>query len=148
MKTKLIKFTFLLSLLSLASCSSMYNPFSSSSKMEREPATLTTTKQNGSMTTTTEENAPGGSVGGSLSNSMDEFDKTKMFHALDKPLGKASEWTNQSTNIHYTVVPTEKVEINGNPFCRRYNVTAQRGGNSRQFSGTACVGADSNWQTV
>lgn len=79
-------------------------------------------------------------------NSMDEGDKSKMWKALDKPVGKSSSWVNPSTGISYTVVPEAKISVSGNPFCRRYSVTAEKNSNQRQFSGTACVGADSNWQ--
>lgn len=78
--------------------------------------------------------------------SMDVVDKSKLSHALDKPLGKSTQWTNGNTGISYTVTPTEKVTINGNSFCRKYKIVANKGKHSQEFDGTACVGADSNWK--
>jgi surface antigen len=80
--------------------------------------------------------------------SMDSSDKSKMSHALDKPLGKSTHWVNESTGVAYTVVPTGKVSINGNPYCRRYTTTSEKGDRKRENSGTACVGSDSNWESI
>lgn len=89
-------------------------------------------------------------VGGHAARGMDSIDRSKLWHALDKPIGKTTSWTNASSNMSYTVVSTEKVTINGNNFCRRYQVTATPigGGNSRVTGGTACVGSDGNWEAV
>lgn len=79
---------------------------------------------------------------------MDGNDNVKMTRALDKPLGKATTWSNGRTGTTYTVTPTSKVTINGNPFCRRYTTTIMRNGSSREQSGTACVASDGNWHPL
>lgn len=88
-------------------------------------------------------------VGGSIQKSMDVNDKTKMFRALDKPVGKATQWTNQYTQVSYTVVPVRKLAVKGNPFCRQYRVTSVKNAITQEINGTACVSAtDSSWQVV
>lgn len=87
-------------------------------------------------------------IGGSIGRAMDSVDKEKFSHALDKSLGKSTKWSNAVTSITYTVTPTKKVIIQGNSFCREYTVKEERGTNSREFNGTACVDATSNWIAV
>lgn len=87
-------------------------------------------------------------ISGHLSSSMDELDKSKMWHALDNPIGKSSQWVNGKTGVEYTVVPTKKVSINDNQFCRHYTTTAKKSGRSKQISGVACVSSDGNWHSV
>ena len=41
------------------------------------------------------------SIGGAVEERMDEADKTKMLHAMDKAPGKATHWLNAHTNINY-----------------------------------------------
>lgn len=88
-------------------------------------------------------------VGGRSAHAMDSIDRSKLWHALDKPIGKSTSWSNASTHMNYTVVPTQKVTINGNNFCRKYQVTATvQGGSSNVTEGSACVGSDGNWEAV
>ena|SRR3990167_671353 len=84
-------------------------------------------------------------VGGNLANAMDTADKKKLAHALDKPVGKSTQWKNEQTGIAYTAIPTRKLTLNNNPFCRAYSVTATRSESTRQINGTACVGRDGGW---
>lgn len=87
-------------------------------------------------------------VGGNMRTAMDSVDRTKLSHALDSPPGKSTRWTNEVTGINYTVTPTQKLSINGNPYCRKYTVIASKGGKTREIRGTACVTADGSWQSV
>ena len=87
-------------------------------------------------------------IGGAIGKSMDSVDKEKFSHALDKPLGKSTQWKNAISGMTYTVVPTRKVVINNNSFCREYTVKEEKGDKSREFNGTACVDANSNWIAV
>lgn len=87
-------------------------------------------------------------IGGTLAQGMDGNDRVKMTRALDKPLGKSTEWENGRTGTKYTVIPVSKVTINGNPFCRRYTTTVTRNGNSSEQNGTACVASDGNWHPL
>lgn len=81
--------------------------------------------------------------------SMDSADRMKMSRALDNPPGKSSHWVNPSSGVSYTLVPTHKVVMNGNPYCRQYTLTATgSGGSSHQSTGTACVSSDGSWQAV
>lgn len=87
-------------------------------------------------------------VSGDIGGRMDAIDRSKLSHALDRPLGKSTSWTNVNTGINYTVVPVRKVTVNGNSFCRQYQVTASRDGKERNTDGTACVASDGQWQSV
>jgi len=89
------------------------------------------------------------SVASDIEKSMDENDKFKMSHALDKSLGKPTHWMNDHTKISYTVTPVKKLSMNGNKICRKYTIMSVRGTNKNETIGTACVSAeDSNWQIV
>src|SRR5579885_991768 len=81
----------------------------------------------------------GGEIG---LKSMDEQDKSKMSHALDSGTGKSTHWANGATGINYTVTPVKKVVIQGNPFCRQYNVVVEKGNYKKEINGTACVTTD------
>jgi surface antigen len=87
----------------------------------------------------------GGEIG---LKSMNEEDKSKMSKALDAALGKSTRWENGITGIHYTVTPTQKETIQGNPFCRQYQVIAMKGENRKVINGTACVTTDGSWHTI
>lgn len=83
------------------------------------------------------------------SNAMDKNDLEKMSHALDKPLGKSTSWANSMTNTNYTVTPTQKVSISGNPYCRKYTTVAVKNDQSNESTGTACVVATTGvWEAV
>lgn len=133
---------------SLAACST-WNDWGSNTPSEKSQREM---KQNqsgqanqGPVSNPAAQNA----VGGHAAREMDSIDRSKLWHALDKPIGKSTTWTNGNTSMSYTVVPTEKITVNGNTFCRRYQVTATpMGGSSRLTTGTACVGADGNWEAV
>jgi surface antigen len=90
----------------------------------------------------------GVAVGGSVGQSMDAFDRVKLSHALDKAPGKPSTWVNELTSTEYTVTPIKKVTVHGNTFCREYQAIAQKGGNKRETTGTACVAGDGSWSEV
>lgn len=126
--------------LNLAACSTLFSSDNSGATRDG--------KVTSASTTTGTATASGEAVGGNISRSMDEADKSKLWHALDKPLGKSTQWVNTNTGTSYTVIPTEKLSINGNPYCRRYSVTSTRGGNTHEINGTACVSATSNWEAV
>lgn len=87
-------------------------------------------------------------VSGDVGGRMDAIDRSKLSHALDRPIGKATSWTNANTGVTYTVVPVRKVTVNGNSFCRQYEVRASRGESQKNLDGTACVASDGQWQSV
>lgn len=79
---------------------------------------------------------------------MDEADRNKLSHALDKAPGKATHWVNANTGIAYTVVPIKAVTIGDNHNCRKYSVLTVNGSSRHESLGTACVGDDSAWKAV
>jgi surface antigen len=95
-------------------------------------------------TTTTDAGTTSTPVG----NGMSASDQNKLSHALDAPLGQPTSWVSESNGTSYTVVPTTKVTINGNPYCRKYNVKAERAGRSSAYTSTACVSSDSSWKVA
>jgi len=119
----------------LAACTGYTNPFTGNAP----------TGQEGTLGAGTR---PGVAIGGSVSHSMDAFDRTKLNHALDKAPGTTTEWTNENTGTHYAVTPIKKTTVNGNSLCREYRVISTKGSNSQESSGTACVAADGAWSEV
>lgn len=87
----------------------------------------------------------GGAIG---VGSMTADDRSKLARALDAGTGKSTQWQNGVTGITYSVTPTRKVEIKGNPFCREYSVTATKNGQPRTINDTACVTTDGTWHSV
>lgn len=106
---------------------------------------LVAVDQTGKETNVNVTMAGGGEIG---LRSMDSDDKTKMSRALDAGTGKATHWSNGATGVSYTVTPIKKVVIQGNPFCREYSVVAEKGSNTKETHGTACVTTDGSWHTV
>lgn len=117
-------------------CSSLH--FGSSQSTEQAPAASNTV---GGLTAPTNA-AP------VSERSMDEIDRNKLSHALDAGIGKATSWVNTATGARYTVVPTQKVSVGGNPFCRKYKIATERNGSSKEVEGTACVATDGAWHPV
>ncbi|MBA3660394.1 MAG: hypothetical protein H0W64_01570 [Gammaproteobacteria bacterium] len=169
MKSRVLKYSVLALSISLSGCSwdlfnSQSNPpaarqtaYRSNAQVIKQTETINTAVAQPNNSTPPVNNidsppppvmASQGEMGGNLSRAMDSIDKSKLSHALDKPVGKSSQWTNDSTGTKYTVIPVEKVTIEGNSYCRRYRTTAQRNGNANESVGVACVGADGNWQQV
>lgn len=130
-------------LMGLTACTS--NPITQQQAMNETTTPAVTT---GNELTNTPGVDTNKTVGGNIGQSMDSADQRKMSKALDKPLGKETTWQNLSSGISYIVVPTAKTEVNGNRLCRKYNTTATRGGETQQFTGTACITADGNWHPV
>lgn len=153
-KTLLPRITVILSVMLLSSCSSL--PFGSTPSADQPvvPTTQVDAATNGTTpaasapdetpTTTTDAGTTNAAVGGGMSAS----DQGKLSHALDAPLGQPTTWVSETNGTTYTVVPTAKVNINGNPYCRKYNVKSEKGSQSNAYTGTACVSADSSWKVA
>ena len=89
----------------------------------------------------------GAYIGGAIGKNMDETDRLKMNRALESnPQGQPAYWQNQHTGDSYTVVPTQNVTVDGNPYCREYRTTAIIAGKKQQMYGTACRQRDGSWQ--
>lgn len=122
----------------LSACSSLSSHQESSTKQHSQAMQANATTSSGTTS--------GPSV---RTSSMDENDQAKLSRALDKPIGKSTQWINANTGASYTVVTTQKLTVNGNPFCRKYTITVMHNGASHETNGTACVAANSsNWETV
>jgi surface antigen len=147
------KVAFILLVASLTGCSGGIPGFSSSSSSDNSKASSLETK--GVVGTSVDEQGREKNVNVTMTGgseiglrSMDSEDKSKMSHALDAGTGKPSHWENGATGIGYTVTPTRKVEVQGNPFCREYSVTANKGSFTRTMIGTACVTTDGSWHAI
>lgn len=139
--------------LTLTACSS--NMFNFSSYNAPKTTHVPGVKVNGQEAGASELGSPSsanlpeaGPLAGGIEKSMDSNDRSKLNHALDNGIGKSSQWVNQNTGVTYSVVPTKKMTVGGNPYCRQYTVSAARGGKTQEKTGTACVSADSSWRTV
>lgn len=136
----------------LSSCSNQSGFLFSGSNPEAEEAAQegkglvgTSVDKSGNETNTKITMTGGGEIG---VRSMNADDRLKMSRALDAGIGKSTHWQNGVTGVGYTVTPTQKVTVRGNPFCRQYTVQAERKGFSRNISGTACVTTDGTWHTI
>lgn len=147
---KIVAMIIILASVTLTACSSFDNWNGGSSKNSRQQSKAGTASNMGQTSNEPMSNpAAQKAVGGHAARAMDSIDRSKLWHALDKPIGRATSWVNASTGMNYTVVPTQKITINGNNFCRKYQVTARvQGGGSNVTEGTACVGPDGNWEAV
>lgn len=130
--------------LTLAACSSMYSQQQSSGQV------VATGGAQGekAIELSGEPVAATPPLAGNIEGSMDSNDRNKLSRALDGGIGKATTWTSSATGITYTVVPTRKISVGGNNLCRKYTITATRGGSQQQVSGSACVASDGAWHTV
>lgn len=144
MKTALINATLVLAAFSLTACSN--NPFNTYPEPDRPAdryvAQRIQESDKGSNTAVANNAAI---QEGPVGSNMDANDRSKMMHALDNAPGKSTHWVNDNTGVSYTVVPTKKISLSGNPYCRTYETTAAKGDKEHKTYGTACVGTDGNW---
>jgi surface antigen len=88
-------------------------------------------------------------IGGAVEQAMDETDRSKMMHAMDKAPGKSTHWTNVNTHMQYTVTPIKKIHFQDKDYCRQYQMTAMDANEKEQsVQGVACIASDGNWHTV
>ena len=97
---------------------------------------------------TEETVAAGPLISGAIGNAMDSNDKLKLSRALDHPPGKSTHWMNPTTGMSYKVTPVRKIKVDGNPYCREYQMSVTTNGKLEEQNGTACVGEDGNWRPV
>lgn len=90
----------------------------------------------------------GALVGGVIGKSMDDNDKSQMNAAMNNQSGKPTHWTNKKTGATYTVVPTSRITVNGNPNCRKFYTTAIINGKHQRVYGVACPDAKGVWHSV
>jgi surface antigen len=106
-------------------------------------------ESNTTLPSTSDAGIGGTSIGGAVEQGMDETDKSKMLHAMDKAPGKSTHWLNAHTQIKYTVIPTKKVRIQDKNYCRQYEMTAIDTNDREQtVQGVACIASDGNWHTL
>lgn len=147
MEKVLTKLSALVMCFGLAACAQPSQPSQSASHVSAA-TTMTTGTKTVAQTNTNTNSMSGGSIGGYLRSAMDENDKSKLSHALDKSPGKETHWVNQNSSISYTVVPTRALSINGNAHCRKYSITAINSGHTEKSLGTACVDSDGSWKSA
>lgn len=151
MQKTVLKAALVILIAGLTSCSNYMSDMSgepsdlTSPSLARQGVVAKSVDQAGNETNVNVTMTGGGEIG---AKSMTADDKVKMSRALDAGTGKATHWQNGATGISYTVTPIKKVVIQGNPFCRSYSVVAERGGRTKESSGTACVTTDGSWHTV
>lgn len=152
MRNVLMKISLVVMASVLAACSSMQGvstaPTTSAATEQeqmRNEVVGKTVDQAGKETSVNITMQGGGDIG---LKSMNAADKTKMSRALDAATGKATHWQNGATGIEYTVTPVRKVVIEGNPFCREYQVLVEKDQYKKEFHGTACVTKDGAWHTI
>lgn len=90
----------------------------------------------------------GALIGGAIGKNMDENDAAKTNAALNQQIGQPTHWTNPKTGVSYTIVPTKRMTVNGNPNCVKYYTTAVVNGKSQRVYGAACRASNGTWQPV
>jgi surface antigen len=106
-------------------------------------------QQTPALASVTDSNIGGTSIGGAVERAMDEADRSKMMHAMDKAPGKSTHWVNANTQIEYTVTPVRKVRIEDKNYCRQYQMTAVDTNEREQnVQGVACIASDGNWHIL
>ncbi len=155
MTMKVIKLVALCAILGLSACSSLSSlygdtdaPAPIANPTPEQVNSSTILDPNGNPIPVQPVATTGESIGGNAERSMDNNDRIKMSRALDKAPGTAVTWTNRATGIRYTVTPIKKVVLNGNPYCRQYSISANRGSQVSSVGGTACIGQSGNWESV
>lgn len=90
----------------------------------------------------------GGIVGNQIGRYMDRQDRANMRRAvINTPLGKQASWTNQHSDITYTVRPIRNYHDEGR-YCREYRTTIEINGKPRKAYGNACRQPDGSWKIV
>lgn len=144
-----VKLVFIMLATAVTGCSNMPTipGFGSTKTVSQESKGLvgTSVDKTGKQTTVNVTMSGGGDIG---VRSMDGNDKIKMSRALDAAPGKATHWENGTSGIGYTVTPIKKVVIQGNPFCREYEVTVTKGNYKKEIRETACITSDGSWHTI
>lgn len=149
MQKALVRLVLIIVAASLAGCTTMPNmPGFGPAKTEKQEGSglmATSVDKTGRKTNVNVTMTGGGDIG---VKSMDGNDKVKMARALDASPGKATHWENGSSGISYTVTPIRKVVIQGNPFCREYEVAVMKGEYKKVIREKACVTTDGSWHTI
>jgi surface antigen len=155
MKTVLSRLVMLAAIVTIAGCSSHSNNQSSFSQSLSNMFQSSTASQSTTTAATApiagpaaDSDTPAIAMGGSMRAAMDNVDKSKLSHAMDKSPGKSTHWVNSANGTKYTVTPVRAVSVNGNHYCRQYSLSAERSGKTRTTTGVACVGDDTNWKDV
>lgn len=90
--------------------------------------------------------AAGALIGNRIGRKLDEADRGCVGHALEigKP-GQHITWTNESSGVHYDMVPGEDRERNGVP-CREFTLVAVSGSAKSSKRGLACQSQSGVWK--
>jgi len=142
--------TGILVLCTLVSCSSNNQKQSKSLKPKNymqptepgaNPATVETNQEERTITS---------KIGGPVGYSMDRYDNSQVFQALEhNPTNSPSKWTNAAIGAAYTIVPvSEMIKVGKNKSCKNYRVTVMMTGQTKKHYGTACQMQDDTWKEV
>ncbi len=87
----------------------------------------------------------GSMIGGAIGQNMDDNDRLKAQHALERTrTNESSSWTNPDSGNRYTVTPTRTYNQGGRD-CREYTTRAYINGRKEVIHGTACRQSDGSW---
>jgi len=88
----------------------------------------------------------GSIVGNQIGRYMDRQDAANMRTAIvNTPVGEEATWTNERTDITYTVKPVRNYH-EGEHYCREYQTTILVGGRPKNAFGRACRMPDGQWR--
>lgn len=91
----------------------------------------------------------GSMIGKKLGKHMDEKDRKKTAHMLERnPTGQSAQWTNPDTGYQYTATPTRTYKAKTGRPCREFTMDANIGGRMEQVYGKACRQPDGSWKII
>lgn len=94
----------------------------------------------------------GGLLGSSIGSSLDKADMAYANQAAQRansaPIGQAITWNNPQSGNSGTITPVRDGYANNNRYCREYQQTITVGGKKESGYGTACQGANGDWEIV
>ena len=88
----------------------------------------------------------GSLIGGNIGENMDEVNRLKMAHALEKnKINQLSAWKDPDSKREYHMTPTSTYTNSSNQVCRAYSMQVLIEGKWQTATGTACRGKDGHW---
>jgi surface antigen len=90
----------------------------------------------------------GAAAGALIGHKLDEADRACVGHALEiGDPGQRVAWTNESTGVHYEMVPGDDREHDGKA-CREFALSAVEGEETSSRRGVACQSEPGVWQIM
>ncbi len=91
----------------------------------------------------------GGYIGSKIGKSMDDKDKTKRSHALEKNrTNQPTSWTNPDSGNRFRITPKKTYQSADNLACREFETEAYIGGRHAVYTSKACRDNNGKWSEI